>query len=203
MLLDKTIVAAYFEGLDISIVWNKIDLLQANAVYDEPIQVYTKAGFTSITTSARTAQGREQLHDVLDEHVSVLAGVSGVGKSSLVNALLGEERFATGEVSERLQRGRHTTRTVELVPVSENGWLADAPGFSVVDLSGIPKERVSQAYPEMRELAHECRFSACYHRQEPSCAIREAVQDGTIDAGRYERYLRIFDEVEQLEADQY
>lgn len=201
-LLDRLLVIAYHVGLRPVIVWNKIDLVEPSVaeVYDA---VYRTAGFRTVATSPKEDRGRKDLGAELAGHVTVLAGASGVGKSSILNWLLGEERFATGEVSARLGRGRHTTRSVRFVPWDGDGWIADSPGFSVLDLSGILPEDLPSAYPDMAELQEHCRFSGCLHRTEPSCAVREAVERGEFDKGRYERYLRILAELEEYEARRY
>lgn len=201
-LVDRLLVLAQAEGLQAFIVWNKADLV-AREEADVYRQVYERAGFPSALTSPKQDLGREELLAGLSGHVTVLAGASGVGKSSLLNWLLGEERLETGAVSRRLGRGRHTTRAVQLVAMPGGGWIADSPGFSVLDLSGVPMEQLSQLYPEMVRYSAACRFGGCLHRAEPGCAVREAVREGAIDGGRYERYLRLLDELEEAERRRY
>lgn len=201
-LVDRLLVLAHAEGLQAFIVWNKADLVtveEAKSYQD----VYDRAGFPTALVSSKADQGREELISGLSGHLTVLAGASGVGKSSLLNWLLREERFETGAVSRRLGRGRHTTRAVQLVPMPRGGWIADSPGFSVLDLSHMQMEQLPLLYPEMERYGDACRFTGCLHRTEPGCAVQEAVREGTIDQGRYDRYLRLLDELEEAERRRY
>lgn len=201
-LLDRLLVLTQAEGLQAFIVWNKADLV-SRAEAEEYIRVYERAGFPTAVTSPKADLGRDELLRGLSGHLTVLAGASGVGKSSLLNWLLQEKRFETGEVSRRLGRGRHTTRAVELVPMPGGGWIADSPGFSVLDLSELSLERLPELYPEMGRMRGACRFTGCLHRNEPGCAVRDAVCAGEIDPGRYERYLRLLGELEEAERRRY
>lgn len=201
-LLDRLLAVVRSEGLHALIVWNKSDLV-APAEAESYRRVYAAAGFRTVITSPKANQGREELLAGLEGHLTVLAGASGVGKSSLLNWLLREERFETGSISRKLGRGRHTTRSVELVATAHGGWIADSPGFSVLDLSGLQKERLPFVYPEMESYHTECRFSGCLHRTEPGCKVRAMVDEGSIDSGRYERYLRLLDELEEVERRRY
>lgn len=200
--LDRLLVAVHRAGLDTLIVWNKADLVPEH-VAEEYRSLYTKAGYATVVTSPKKDVGRDELMAGLKGHLTVLAGASGAGKSSLLNWILREERFATGSVSHRLQRGRHTTRSVELVPLETGGWIADSPGFSVIDLTSIPKAELAETYPDMQPLAGLCRFVGCLHRDEPDCRVQEAVVSGEFDKGRYERYLRILGELEEFERRRY
>lgn len=201
-LLDRLLVAADDQGLSAMIVWNKADLVTPGQA-DVFERTYAKAGFTTVRTSRKKNQGLGELLAGLGGHLTVLTGASGVGKSSLLNWLFQDERFETGSISTKLQRGRHTTRSVELVPMPKSGWIADSPGFSVLDLTDMPKERLSSAYPEMELLKDECKFSGCLHRTEPGCRVRAAMGEGRIDRGRYERYLRLVAELEEIERRKY
>lgn len=200
--LDRMLVAVLDQGQQPLIVWNKADLVtdEERAYYQ---QLYEQAGFASVVTSTKANIGRDELVDGLGGHLTVLAGPSGVGKSSLLNWLFNEERFATGAVSAKLGRGRHTTRSVKLVPMPRGGWIADSPGFSVLDLSNLPKERLPLLYPDMAIYQGGCRFTGCLHRGEPGCEVQAAVKAGRIDSGRYARYLRLLEALEEAEKQRY
>lgn len=201
-LLDRLLVAARVSGLQAFVVWHKADLVPPE-VAEAFRSVYARAGFPTVVTSRVREQGREELLKGLNGHITVLAGASGVGKSSLLNWILQEERFATGEISRRLGRGRHTTRAVRLVPLAQGGWVADSPGFSAFDLSGVTKRQLAEAFPEFAGPGAACRFGGCLHRGEPGCGVRDAVGAGDIDLGRYERYLHLLEEIEEFERRQY
>lgn len=201
-LLDRLLVVAEVATLEPIIVWNKIDLAQADAVAAE-VDVYAKAGYEVLATSTRTGAGIEQLRAALKGHISTLAGPSGVGKSALLNALEPSWERATGEVSDRLGLGRHTTRAVELLPLQGNGLVADTPGFSTLDIRDIAKEDLSGLWREIDAVAHECRFPGCLHRTEPDCAVKDAVAKQHIHSRRYDNYVLLLDEIEQWEARRY
>ncbi|HCC33363.1 MAG TPA: ribosome small subunit-dependent GTPase A [Clostridiales bacterium] len=194
LTLDRLLVQAIYQGLAALICLNKVDLLAAGGA-DGYLAPYRRAGFRTVATSATTGQGIAELRQELAGVISVLAGESGVGKSSLLNALRPGLALRTGNLG-ATGRGRHTTRHLELLEVSEHGLVADTPGLSLVSLPAMPPGRLAAYWPELAELAPDCRFRTCVHRQEPGCRVRAARGSGELDQGRYERYLSLLREVE-------
>ena len=194
LLLDRILVTAAFYGLKPAICFNKADLAEADLA--PLVQLYQNCGFAVVLASATAEQGMAELCELLRGQASVLAGPSGVGKSSLLNALIPGLDIPTGEISERLQRGKHTTRHVRLWPLPKGGFVADAPGFSLLDLpTNLEPDQLAGFYPDYLDLANGCRFLGCCHKDEPDCAVKAALQTGQLDAERYERYLRLYAEL--------
>lgn len=200
--LDRLLVVAEARGLSCVVCFNKIDLADPEALARWQ-QLYEGVGYPVAPTSARTGQGVEQLARLLAGHVSTLSGPSGVGKSSLLNALCPEARAEVGEVSARSQRGRHTTRVVRLLPLPGGGLLADTPGFSRLDLEGIPAKELGRLMPDIRRESARCRFKGCLHRGEEGCAIPQAVEQGRVAASRYRHYRWLLEEALEEEARRY
>ncbi len=203
LLLDNLLLAYKLSGVETALCFNKCDLM---AVEEEPqfaaIQAaYAAAGCPVLAVSAADGRGLTELRSLLKGRLSVLAGPSGVGKSSLLNRLIPGERAETGEVSDRLRRGRHTTRYTRLLQLSDGGgMLADSPGFFVLETPRqVSKDLLPTMYPEYVKLAAACRFDGCRHHKEPECAVRAAVEEGRLDQGRYRRYLRILTEITERE----
>ncbi|MGI6161137.1 MAG: ribosome small subunit-dependent GTPase A [Christensenellales bacterium] len=186
LLADKLLYQATFAGIDAFICVNKADLGDGGFA-----EQFINAGCDIIMASAMTGQGIEELKARL-HGCTIFAGQSGVGKTSLINAILPESELETGEISERIGRGRHTTRHSELIPLN-GGVVVDTPGFSVFDSSlfDAPPDRW---YKEIDDKRQGCQFSGCEHRTEPGCAVKEAVEQGLIHKERYSRYLRLLDE---------
>lgn len=197
-LLDRMIIHAQNSGLSVAICLTKSDLVESTDVLDF-LQPYRNAMYPCFVTSARTGEGVTELAAAIAGRVSTLAGPSGVGKSRLLNALCPSFQRQTGDVSEKIERGRHTTRQVELLRLPQGGWVADTPGFSVLDLMDMHTRDLPLLYPEFVARAPQCRFNSCLHRGEPGCAVTAAVEAGYIDAGRYQRYLRFLKEIEENE----
>lgn len=196
-LLDRMLIMIQANGIKPVICFNKVDLQnRENAL---PIAVYQEIGFPVIFTSKKTGSGLDQLKEVLANKVSVLAGPSGVGKSSLLNKLEGLT-LKTGDVSEKSERGKHTTRHVELIKLSGGGLLADTPGFSNVYLpKDFKREELGRYYPEYVNYKRRCRFNSCLHREEPDCAIRSGFEEGHLSKDRYQRYLALLEEIIESE----
>ena len=192
-LIDRMVSLAEYKGCQPIICFNKCDLEPAT----QPVELYQKAGFQSFAISAQTGEGLEQLLGVLDGKISAFTGNSGVGKSSVLNALCPQFGLKVGQVSEKLGRGRHTTRHVELFRVG-GGLVADTPGFSAFDVEQmelIPKEELANTFREFRPYLEQCRFVGCAHVKERGCAVREAVDNGAIAPSRYQSYVRLYDQV--------
>jgi len=197
LFLDRVLVHAERAGVEVVIVLNKIDLLTPEEV-DQFCETYGRqVGYPVIPVAAKAGLGLDDLRPLLAGRTSVLAGHSGVGKSRLVQALEpGREDVRVGELSAKLGRGKHTTRHVELIPLSSGGLLADAPGFTYLEFTGIDKYDLRQYFPEFGRHAGSCRFDDCLHRKEPDCAVRTAVETGKIPRSRYDNYLLFLGEVE-------
>ena len=192
-LLDRTIVLAEEQGTEIAICINKIDL--GNRSEAEAIQeIYTKIGYNVVFTSNTQDQGIEELEQVLFGKTSVFSGLSGVGKSSLTNKVLSENRMATGYLSEKMGKGKHTTRHSELIKINENSFIVDSPGFSSLSLSHIKPRELSNLFREFRAFAGGCRFNDCMHLDEPGCEVKSQ-QGRAINDNRYNRYINFMAEI--------
>lgn len=197
LLLDRFLTMV--ENLDITpiIVVTKIDLDDSKINYIKE----TYHSYKVIFISSVDFTGIDQVKEVLKDHVTVVTGQSGVGKSSLLNALDIQLNIATSEISQALGRGRHTTRHVELMPLY-GGYVADTPGFSSLELNMTPQE-LSVSYHDFRELSYECKFRGCLHDSEPYCKVKEAVEKGIIAKSRYTNYLSFLKEVKEKEGKKY
>jgi ribosome biogenesis GTPase len=191
ILLDRILVHAELASLPSVVVFNKGDLSPEKA--EKLQQMYASISYPTLITSAEVGLGLESLADLLSQKISSLVGPSGVGKSSLLNALDPNLELETQTVSAKVQRGRHTTRSVRLLPLAQ-GYVADTPGFSQLNLGPDQEGELQGAFPDLRSIADYCRFRGCLHRHEPGCAVKEAVQDGQILAHRYKHYLLLLDE---------
>ena len=202
LLLDKLLVTAAKENIKAVICLNKLDL-DMDDEGEKISEAYKNAGYDFIRTSTKTRQGLDKLEDKLRSMVTVFAGQSGVGKSTLLNSILKDLIMETGILSLKNDRGKHTTRHAELIPLVCGGYIVDTPGFSSFELENIEQNELQHYYNEFLELAEDCRFSGCSHANEPDCKIKELVSSGTIDAGRYERYIELLGYLKQLSAMKY
>ena len=196
-LIDRVAAIAGDQEVPVYMCVNKCDLDPAVDL----VRIYEHAGFPVICTSAETGEGVEQLRQLLKGKLTAFTGNSGVGKSSILNRLCPELGLATGEVSEKLGRGRHTTRHVELYALDEETFVADTPGFSSFDtdqMDVILKENLQYAFPDFGDFLGKCRFDDCTHRKEPDCAVRAAVEDGRIERSRYDSYLKLYEKASQV-----
>lgn len=196
-LLDRLLVLAEFSRLMPCIVLNKCDLQPTREV-DDILDYYPQAGFTVIPISARKQIGTEQLRERVKGEIAVLAGPSGSGKSTILNTLTSRD-MPTQEVSQKIGRGRHTTRHVELYPMEIGAWLVDTPGFSILDLPRMRREELTRHFPDFTAYTDNCRFADCLHLKETECGVKEAVQAKKILASRYENYLTMLEEVMESE----
>lgn len=204
-LLDKFLALSELAGLHSIICLTKADLLKPPGEKTESLrelvqelkEVYESIGYSVFLTSMMEGTGMEELLAALDGRITVIAGQSGAGKSSLLNWLIPGLKLATNEISEKLGRGKHTTRHVELFPIGERGMLADTPGFSQLEFPEMEAEQMTQGFREMAELSAECKFRGCLHLQEPGCRVLEAVEDGSIHPFRYEHYKSFLSEIRE------
>jgi len=194
-LLDRILVHCEAAGIRIVICVNKLDLAAPGAENEAWIETYRGAGYPTLVTSAVTGEGVAALREVLARRITVVAGPSGSGKSSLINAVQPGLNLRTGEISPKLQRGRHVTRHVELLALEGGGWVADTPGFSVLRLEGIDRAELAGLFPEFGRYAGGCRFTDCVHYREPDCAVRRAVAGGAVARFRYAHYLGFLREI--------
>lgn len=196
VLVDRFLVLAELSGLHLIIVINKIELSDRGEL--EPlIELYRQTGYQVLTVSAREGTGIDLLRQQLFGRISVFAGPSGAGKSTILNAVEPGLQLTTGAVSEKIGRGRHTTRFAELLPLSGGGFVVDTPGFSFTEFSDVTAAELDTCYPEFAGFASKCRFSTCLHLKEPQCAVKQAVLEGQIAKQRYDSYLEILTEIQQ------
>ena len=191
-LIDRVTAIAGNKGVESILCVNKTDLDEA----EELCGIYSHAGFRVIATSAQTGAGIGELRRALQGKLTAFTGNSGVGKSSILNRLCPELKLPTGEVSEKLGRGRHTTRHVELFTLDPETFVMDTPGFSSFDtdqMDVILKENLQYAFPDFGPWLGRCQFHDCSHRREPGCAVRAAAEEGRIEPSRYDSYLRLYE----------
>lgn len=197
LIIDKLTAICEHKGIEPILIFNKSDQGDFTAWKS----IYKKAGFIVHTVSCATGDGVENIRKSLREGISVFSGNSGVGKSSLLNRLFDGFNLATGEVSEKLGRGRHTTRHVELFRLKEGGYVADTPGFASLDLEKteiVDKDALPLAYRDFLPYIDECKFTSCSHTGEKGCAVCAAVERGEIEKSRFESYCKMYDEVKDI-----
>ena len=195
-LLDRIISLAESKGCQPVLCINKWDLVQAEDLF----AIYQAAGIPTLSVSAATGQGIEELRGLLAGKISAFTGNSGVGKSSILNALEPNFGLATGEISEKLGRGRHTTREVTIFEAF-GGRIADTPGFASLEANRagfIPKENLEHAFPEFGPYLGQCQFTGCSHRSEKGCAVRAALAEGRLSQTRYDSYCAMYEEVKDV-----
>ncbi len=191
-LIDRVSVIAEEADCELIVCINKIDIDSADELYD----TYTRAGFVTVRTSAETGEGIAELKSALNGKICAFTGNSGVGKSSILNTIVPELKLEVGAVSEKLGRGRHTTRHVELFDIGNDTYIADTPGFASFDIEmmqTIQKQDLQYDFREFKKHIGNCRFNDCAHLKEPGCAITEALNSGEILPSRYESYKRMYE----------
>lgn len=197
LLLNRFLVLAEWSGIpEIVICINKCDLLP-EAAQESFLQAYREAGYRLLLVSAHEKQGIDGLRAQLSGKVTVFAGPSGVGKSSLLNAIDERLQLATGKISDKIKRGKHTTRAACLLPLAGGGTVVDTPGFSAAELEQLDKGKLAWYFPEFRQYIEKCYYNTCTHSHEPDCAVKEAVEAGSICRERYEAYLNILQAINE------
>lgn len=196
-LIDRVLAIAQLQNVPSVVCVNKDDLAPAQPL----AEIYKKAGIPVLVTSAASGEGIGELQELLAGKLSCLTGNSGVGKSSLLNRVCPALQLPVGEVSEKLGRGRHTTRHIELYALGADTFVADTPGFSAFDterMELVHKERLQDAFPEFAPYLGHCQFPDCAHRKEPGCAVRKALVEGKIGQTRYDSYERLYEMASQI-----
>lgn len=194
--LDRMLVTCEVYGVPVTILLNKVDLYRQEApeTVENFINIYTKAGYNVVETSAKTGEGIEELRKICDGKVCLFSGESGVGKSSLIKALDPTLDPKIGKISVAHLQGKHTTSLYEMYELASGGAVIDTPGLRGFGLVNLEKEEIARYFPEMLRAAEGCRFTPCTHTHEPGCAVKEAVENGEISAERYSSYLGMIEE---------
>ncbi len=195
-VLDTFLLRMDLTQVPVSLGFNKADLDAEGQLQQKITQIYAPTGYPMAFFSAKKRTGLEQIKALLKGKTTALAGPSGAGKSSLINLMQMDVRMETMSVSAKTQRGRHTTRHSELIPLEEGGYICDTPGFTSLGSEGIDKEQIQQGFREIGKWRDGCRFAQCSHITEPDCSVREKLQEGLISPERYESYVRMYRECE-------
>ena len=195
-LLDRFLISMEQKGIPSVLVFNKTDLTD-ETMRNRLRSNYEKSGYPVCFVSAEKEEGLETLYDLLRGKTSTVAGPSGVGKSTLINLLSPQVQMETGEVSEKIGRGRHTTRHAQLIPLGGNTFIVDTPGFTSLSLDPFEKEELGSLFPEFAPHEQYCRFAGCSHITEPDCGVKEALENSEISPGRYESYREFYKEISE------
>lgn len=193
-LLDRFLIMMQQQNIPCVICFNKADLDTDNSGcnYEE---IYRQCGYETLCVSAAEQKGIDRLRSILAGKTTTVAGPSGVGKSSLINCLQSDVVMETGDISSKIERGRHTTRHSEIIPLKDNAYILDTPGFSSLGLFDLEKEDLAAYYPEFAEYEKYCRYGGCAHISEPVCGVKEALGEGKISRERYENYKLLYEEL--------
>lgn len=192
-LLNKFLIICEYHNLKVTVCFNKLDLISDIEAF-AAINMVKKSGYKVVFLKAKERIGLQELMDDLQGNITVFCGPSGVGKSTILNNLVGREAMETGSISEKSGRGKHTTRHSELIEVN-NGFVVDTPGFSSLELDFIPKNEFQWYFPEFSEHANSCKFNTCVHHKEPDCAVKKAVLNKEICEERYDFYVRTLEQL--------
>ena len=193
-LLDRFLVMMGRQDVPVILCFNKCDLITEEQ-QQEIASIYEASGCKILFVSAKKELGLKKLQEILEGKTTTVAGPSGVGKSSLINLLAPEACMETGEISKKIERGRHTTRHAELIQLKGDGYIMDTPGFSSLYLPEMEKEELQDCYPEFAAYEPYCRFQGCSHISEPDCGVKEALSEGKIHPVRYENYCQLYGEL--------
>lgn len=196
-LLDRFLCMMEYQKVPVTICFNKCDLVTEKQ-REVLRKIYELAGYELLFTSAKTQENVEKLKSVLQGKMTAVAGPSGVGKSSLINDLQDAVQMQTGGISDKIERGKHTTRHSQIIPIAENTYIMDTPGFSSMDLPGFSKEDLWTCYPEFVRFEPGCRFIGCSHIGEPDCGVKTALAEGKISQVRYDNYVQLYQEMKNM-----
>lgn len=199
LMLDKQLAYAEFVNIKPIIIINKMDLANCEEIQ----KLYTKIGYKTIISSAKEAIGIEEIKKILKNKTSVFSGNSGVGKSSIINAIYGYNKTEEGEISKKNKKGKNTTTDTKLYEIEENTFIADTPGFSSFDITEIESTELDKCFKEFKDKIKNCEFVGCTHIKEKICGIKEAVENGKITQDRYDRYCIIYEELKEKEKNRW
>ncbi len=200
-VIDRFLVPLEASGLPVFICFNKTDLVSkaGTSIGD----IYREAGYKVYFASAVTGEGIGELSKLFEDNITVMAGPSGVGKTSLIRLFSGDDSLRVGEVSRVTGRGTHTTRSCSLIRIGERGFLVDTPGFSYIDMDSIDSRSLSKYFPDLHRFSADCRFRSCRHLAEPDCGVKAALAENRINPKRYESYIEILNELIRKEGRRY
>ena len=196
-LLDRFLCMMEYQKVPVTICFNKADMVSQQEK-QKLRAIYEPAGYNIIFTSAKENQGIEELRALLEGKTTTVAGPSGVGKSSLVNCLQDNIQMETGKISSKIDRGKHTTRHSEIIPICDGTYIVDTPGFSSMDVPGFEKEDLWTCYPDFAEYEPYCRFQGCSHINEPDCGVKDSLEQGKISRIRYDNYILLYEELKNI-----
>ena len=196
LLLDKQLVYAEYMNIKPIICLNKIDLENEEKI-NKIYELYKSIGYDVIKTNAKEEIGIEKMKKFLENNITAFSGNSGVGKSTLINCIMGENMTEEGNISQKNKKGKNTTTQVNLYKIKENSYIADTPGFSTFDVYEIEKEDLAQYFTEFRGYLNQCEYADCSHIKEEKCGIKEGIEEGKISKERYERYCKIYEELKR------
>ena len=201
-LLDRFLIMMEQKDVPVILVFNKTDVAEPSKL-EEYATIYENCGYQVLRVSALEEEGISEIKDVLKGKTSTVAGPSGVGKSSIINLLQSDIHMETGNISEKIERGKHTTRHSELIAIAEDTYIFDTPGFSSLYVTDMEKEELKSYFPEFAPYEDECKFLGCVHVNEPVCGVKEALKEGKISQSRYDNYKFLYEELKENEKRKY
>ena len=196
LLLDRFLIMMEQQKIPVVICFNKKDVGEKEEM-EKLYEIYTGCGYRVVLSSTYEGEGMDEIREILKGKTTVVAGPSGVGKSSITNCMQGEVQMETGEISKKLKRGKHTTRHSQVIPVEKNTFLVDTPGFSSLYLTDMKEEELRDYFPEFVMYEPQCRFQGRMHIHEPGCAVKKALSEGKISQQRYDNYLALYEELKE------